>query len=225
MAKGGIGVTARSTQTGLLWQERADDALPFGLQRILRDRLAGLPVPVSGIAEVALDAMQIGVDPGRCRRLFVHHDLVRLIPLALGGPPKCGQRRLEARRRCGARQAGSEIRDAHHHLGGVNRPAACSRTSPSENSVSSSNGRPISCSPSGRPWASLPAGTAIPGNPAMFTVTVKMSLRYISTGSAPFSPTPNAADGVAGVRIAFTPLAKQSSKSRLIRVRTFCARR
>ena len=63
----------------------------------------------------------------------------------------------------------------------------------------------------------------MPGNPAMFTVTVKMSLRYISTGSAPFSPTPKAADGVAGVRIAWMPLAKQSSKSFLISVRTFCA--
>ena len=60
----------------------------------------------------------------------------------------------------------------------------------------------------------------------MFTVTVNMSLRYISTGSAPpFSPMPKAADGVAGVRIASTPLAKQSSKSFLISVRTFCARR
>ena len=60
----------------------------------------------------------------------------------------------------------------------------------------------------------------------MFTVTVKTSLRYISTGSAPpFSPMPNAADGVAGVRIASMPLAKQSSKSLLISVRTFCARR
>ena len=28
-----------------------------------------------------------------------------------------------------------------------------------------------------------PAGTAMPGSPAMFTVTVKMSLRYISSGS------------------------------------------
>ena len=42
----------------------------------------------------------------------------------------------------------------------------------------------------------------------MFTVTVKMSLRYISTGSPePFSPMPKAADGVAGVRIASTPWA------------------
>ena len=60
----------------------------------------------------------------------------------------------------------------------------------------------------------------------MFTVTVNTSLRYISTGSAcPFSPTANAADGVAGARIALTPDAKQSSKSFLIRVRTFWARR
>ena len=66
----------------------------------------------------------------------------------------------------------------------------------------------------------------MPGKPAMFTVTVKMSLRYISTGSAPaFSPMPNAADGVAGVRIAWTPCAKQSSKSFLMSVRTFWARR
>src|SRR5882724_1382033 len=43
-----------------------------------------------------------------------------------------------------------------HHFGGVNRPAACSITSPRENSVSSSNGRPISCSPSGSPSTSLP---------------------------------------------------------------------
>ncbi|MND03210.1 hypothetical protein D3C83_229260 [compost metagenome] len=59
----------------------------------------------------------------------------------------------------------------------------------------------------------------------MFTVTVKTSLRYIFTGSACMSssPTPKAALGVAGVRIASTPSAKTCSKSRLIRVRTFCA--
>ena len=49
----------------------------------------------------------------------------------------------------------------------------------------------------------------MPGSPAMFTVTVNTSLRYISTGSAPpFSPMPNAADGVAGVSIASMPLRK-----------------
>ena len=59
----------------------------------------------------------------------------------------------------------------------------------------------------------------------MFTVTVKTSLRYIFTGSAfmSSSPMPNAADGVAGVRIASTPSLNAVSKSRLISVRTFCA--
>ena len=39
----------------------------------------------------------------------------------------------------------------------------------------------------------------------MFTVTVNTSLRYISIGSAVFSPIAKAADGVVGVRIALTP--------------------
>src|SRR3984957_15242201 len=69
-----------------------------------------------------------------------------------------------------------------------------------------------------------PAGAPSPGTPAMLTVTVKMSLRYISTGlSEPFSPIPKAADGVAGVRIASTPSVNTRSKSRLMRVRIFCA--
>ena len=34
------------------------------------------------------------------------------------------------------------------------------------------------------PRADSPAGTEMPGRPAMFTVTVNTSLRYISTGSA-----------------------------------------
>ena len=86
--------------------------------------------------------------------------------------------------------------------------------------------RTMSCSPSGRPWLSRPAGTEIAGKPAILTVTVNTSLRYISIGSArPFSPHAKAADGVVGVRMASTPEAKQVSKSRLINVRTFCARR
>ena len=59
----------------------------------------------------------------------------------------------------------------------------------------------------------------------MFTVTVNTSLRYISTGSPLlFSPMAKAVVGAAGVRIASTPAAKASSKSRLMSVRIFCAR-
>ena len=115
-------------------------------------------------------------------------------------------------------------RPAHHHLAGEKRPADCSITSATWKRVSSSKGRPMSWRPSGRPLASRPAGTVMPGRPAMFTVTVKMSFRYISTGSPPdISPMPKADDGVAGVSTASTPAWKATSKSRLIRVRTFCA--
>ena len=44
----------------------------------------------------------------------------------------------------------------------------------------------------------------MPGSPAMFTVTVKMSFRYISTGSPDFSPSAKAATGVVGVRMTST---------------------
>src|SRR5258707_12978317 len=146
-----------------------------------------LPVPIAGVAEIAFDTVQIGMDPGCISGLFILNDLVRLVPTAFRRPPQRGKRRIELGlgRGCCARETGFEIGHAHHHLGGVKRPAACSITSPSENSVSSSNGRPISCRPSGNPCESFPAGTAMPGSPAMFTVTVKMSLRYISMGSAP----------------------------------------
>src|SRR6516162_3322050 len=64
------------------------------------------------------------------------------------------------------------------------------------------------------------------GKPAMFTVTVNTSFKYISIGSTrPFSPKAKAAEGVVGVKIASTPAAKHFSKSRLISVRTFCSRR
>src|SRR5260370_42010910 len=102
----------------------------------------------------------------------------------------------------------------YHHLSGEKCPAACSSTRPSENKVSSSNGRPISCSPSGSPLRSSPAGTEMPGRPAMFTVTVNTSFKYISTGSTEdFSPTPNAADGAVGVNIAWSPDWKWVSQS------------
>lgn len=58
----------------------------------------------------------------------------------------------------------------------------------------------------------------------MFTVTVKMSSRYMASGSPVFSPSANAGDGVVGVKTTSTVL-KASSKSRLINVRTFCALR
>ena len=53
--------------------------------------LAGLAVPIAGIAEIAFDAVQIGMHPGGLALGLVLHDLVRLVPVALGGPPRAPQ--------------------------------------------------------------------------------------------------------------------------------------
>ena len=85
----------------------------------------------------------------------------------------------------------------------LDRPRRARTASPRRTGGRSAAGRAAG------PRAESPAGATSPGSPAMLTVTVKTSLRYISTGSAePFSPMPKAADGVAGVRIASTPSAK-----------------
>ena len=74
------------------------------------------------------------------------------------------------------------------------------------NIVCSSNGLPIICKPSGYPFLSSPAGIEIPGKPAKLTGTVKISFKYIDTGSLVFSPILNAELGVEGVKIASTTL-------------------
>ena len=146
------GVNVQSSASGsAACKQCRGDLLPLFVESNGRDRLAGLPVPVAGIAEIAFDAMQIGVDPRRILAVLILNKLVRLVLLAVGRPPQGGKRRVQIGRGCRARQAGFVVRHAHHHLAGVNRPAACSITSPSENSVSSSNGRPINCRPSGNP--------------------------------------------------------------------------
>src|SRR6266567_6166813 len=97
-----VWVNAGNTTAPLLAshaRERGYDPLPFGLKRILRHRLAGLAVPVAGIAEIALDAVQVRMHPSRIRCRLVLDDLVRLVPLAFGRPPQRFERRRE--RRCG----------------------------------------------------------------------------------------------------------------------------
>src|SRR5262249_16199244 len=115
-------------------------------------------------------------------------------------------------------------RASHQRSGTAKRPAASSITWPTRNSVASSNGLPISCRPNGVIPEESPAGTEMPGRPAMFTVTVKMSLRYIAPGPPDPRPMPRA--GLGGVGVNSTSTASNPvSKSRLISVRTFCALR
>ena len=88
-------------------EQRGYDPLPFGFERVLRDRLAGLPVPVAGIAEIALDAVQIGMDPGGVRVSSSWTILCAWSQLPFAGPPQRGQRRVEPGAGAAARKAGS----------------------------------------------------------------------------------------------------------------------
>src|SRR5437879_1916276 len=108
--------------------------------------------------------MEVRMHPGAVLAALVHDDLMGLPPIILGSPPQPRECGRKPRRRLWLRQALLEFGERHrlyHHACGVNRPAACSITSAAENSVSSSNGRPMSCNPSGSPPADKPAGTEI----------------------------------------------------------------
>ena len=74
------------------------------------------------------------------------------------------------------------------------------------------------CSPSGRPSLSTPAGTEMPGRPAIEAGMVNMSLRYMVTGSSIFSPAAKAAVGAVGVS-STSHFSKACLKSRAIRAR------
>ena len=56
------------------------------------------------------------------------------------------------------------------------------------------------CSDSGKLSREKPDGTAIAGMPTRFAGAVKMSDRYIDSGSSVFAPILNAGSGVVGVR-------------------------
>jgi hypothetical protein len=71
---------------------------------------------------------------------------------------------------------------------------------------------------------SAPQGRASAGRPARFTEIVKMSERYIVTGSAVFSPSRNAVVGETGVTSA-SQVSNTFWKSIRMRVRTCCALR
>ena len=54
-----------STLTTL--QESADDRAPFLIETAVRDRFAGLPIPVRGVRVVSFAAVQIGMHPRSIR--------------------------------------------------------------------------------------------------------------------------------------------------------------
>src|SRR5262249_31578615 len=77
---------------------------------------------------------------------------------------------------------------------------------------------PRSCTALGRRRALSPTGTVSPGMPARLAPMVKMSLRYMASGSSTFSPSLNASVGAAGSNIT-SQRANASSYSLRMRVR------
>jgi hypothetical protein len=69
-----------------------------------------------------------------------------------------------------------------------------------------------------------PHGIDIAGRPVRLAATVKMSLRYICTGSSALSPSGNAGVGVVGPAMT-SHVASARRKSSAMRRRTCCALR
>ena len=68
-------------------EQRRRDRRPLGVECAVLSRPAGSVVPIAGVAQVALDPMQIGVNPRRVAAFPVLHELVRRVPVTLGGVP------------------------------------------------------------------------------------------------------------------------------------------
>ncbi len=74
----------------------------------------------------------------------------------------------------------------------------------------------------GSPLEENPAGTEIPGIPAILAERVKISLKYMVNGSSLFSPILKAGDGATGDKIK-SQVSKALEKSSMISVRTWDA--
>ena len=86
--------------TGRARKQLAGDCLPFGAVIACRRRTSGTPVPVGRVAEVALDPMQVRVDPGAGGiGLVLLDDAMGSVPVALAEMPQRAERSVEACRR------------------------------------------------------------------------------------------------------------------------------
>jgi hypothetical protein len=68
--------------------QRGNDFIPLRCELLDRWFAARLAIPISGIVQIALDAMQISVDPGAILALPVHDDPMRFVPVAACRPPQ-----------------------------------------------------------------------------------------------------------------------------------------
>ena len=106
----GVGCATHTPPSG---SSVVDDRLPFVVERTAGLWFAGTAIPVAGIGLVALDAVEVGMDPRRRLALVVLHDPVRLVPLAFGGVPHRSHRAGEPGRRLGLCRGGAKSTSVH----------------------------------------------------------------------------------------------------------------
>ena len=114
---------ARSDALG--GQQSRGDGCPFR-RKITRCRPAAcLPIPIIGIVEIALNAVQVSVNPCAVRAFTVGDNLVRFIPIVFARPPKRHQRRQKPVWRPPSRETMLEVRWGHDRLLDVQTAAIC----------------------------------------------------------------------------------------------------
>jgi hypothetical protein len=80
-------------------QQRLGYLLPFRIEGFAANRLAGAPIPIGGIAGIALLAVEIGVNPIGGAAFVALRQLMGAIEIAAPVMPERFQRRAEARGR------------------------------------------------------------------------------------------------------------------------------
>src|SRR5579863_3978934 len=81
------------------FKESGGNRRPFGRKLSARRLTAGSPIPITGIVEVAFNAMKVSVDPGAVCAALVRDEFVRLVPVVLAQPPQRDERRRQSGRR------------------------------------------------------------------------------------------------------------------------------
>jgi hypothetical protein len=106
-------------------QQRRGDGCPFRRKITGCRPAACLPIPITGIVEIALNAVQVGVNPCAVRAFTVADNLVRFIPIVFACPLKRHQRRQKPVWRLPSRETMLEVRRGHDRLLDVQIAAIC----------------------------------------------------------------------------------------------------
>ena len=102
-------------------QQRGSDRCPFVCKITSCTWAACLLIPIPGIAEIALSAVQVSVNPRTVRALPFRDNLVRLMPIVFSCPPERHQRRPKPVWRLLSGETALEVRWGHGQLLSVSR--------------------------------------------------------------------------------------------------------